>query len=287
MKSPPFAYARAGSADEALELLAEGGEDARVLAGGQSLLPMLAYRLARPTHLVDIGGAGTLSRARSTDEELVVDALVSHARLERTALTGAHRLLSDAAACIGHLPIRVRGTLGGSLAHADPAAELPLVALALDASMLLRTAGGERRVTAAQFFLGPFTTALEPDELLTALVVPAAPGGAQAAFAEFAVREGDFALVSVAVVLASDAGRISHVRIVLGGVEGTPLRARAAEAVLSGEAPGAAAYAAAAAAAAAECDPGSDQHASAIYRRELVAVLVRRALERAGGGSPS
>ena len=121
---------------------------------------------------------------------------------------GAHRLLADAAACIGHLPIRVRGTIGGSLAHADPAAELPLAALALDASMLVRSASAERRVAAEEFFLGPFTTALEPDELLTALVVPAAPAGAGAAFAEFAVREGDFALVSVAVVIAVAGGRI-------------------------------------------------------------------------------
>ena len=281
MKAPPFAYARAASAEEALELLAEAGEDAKVLAGGQSLLPLLAYRLVRPTHLVDVGGAATLSTVRPAGGELVLDALVRHAQIERMALAGAHVLLREAASSIGHVPIRVRGTIGGSLAHADPAAELPLAAVALDASVLLRSLTGERSIPAASFFHGPFTTALAPGELLTALVVPPAPAGAVAAFAEFAVRAGDFALACVAVVLACGNGRVRHVRIVLGGVDATPLRARTAEALLSGEPPAPEAIAATAAAAAAECDPVSDQHASAVYRRELVGVLVRRCLERA------
>jgi CO/xanthine dehydrogenase FAD-binding subunit len=281
VKAPPFAYARASSAEQALDLLAEAGEDAKVLAGGQSLLPLLAYRLGRPTHLVDVGGAGALTQARGEGGELVVDALVRHARLERMPLGGAHRLLAEAAACIGHLPIRTRGTLGGSLAHADPAAELPIAAVALDASMLVRSRSGERRVPAESFFQGPFTTAIEAGDLLTALIVPPSPPAAVPSFAEFAVRAGDFALVSVAVVLACSDGRARHVRIVLGGVEATPLRARSAETLLLGEAPTRDAIAAAAARAAAGCDPGSDPHASATFRRELVEVLVRRCLERA------
>ena len=150
--------------------------------------------------------------------------------------------------------------------------------------MVVRSASGERLVPAGSFFHGPFTTAVEPDELLTALVAPGPPEGASAAFAEFAVRAGDFALVSAAVVVAAGEGRVCHARIVLGGVEATPFRAAAAERLLTGEQPSAEAIAAAAAAAAAECDPGSDQHASAAYRRELVAVLVRQCLERASGG---
>lgn len=282
MKAPPFAYARAESVEEALDLLAEGGDEAKVLAGGQSLLPLLAYRLLRPTHLVDLGGAATLSTFRPAEAgELVLDALVRHADVERMALAGAHGLLCEAAAAIGHLPIRVRGTVGGSLAHADPAAELPLAVLALDASLVLRSVTGERRVPAESFFEGPFTTALAPGELLTALVVPPAPAGATSAFAEFAVRAGDFALASVAVVGACDDGRVRHLRIALGGVDATPVRARAAEALLSGELPGRDAIAAAAAAAAAECDPVDDQQASVRFRRELVDTLVRRCLERA------
>ena len=141
MKAPPFAYARARSAEDALALLAEGGEDAKVIAGGQSLLPMLAYRLARPTHLVDIGGAGSARRRDGRRRASWCSTRSSRTpRLEQLPLAGAHRLLSEAAACIGHLPIRVRGTLGGSLAHADPAAELPLAAVALDASLVLRSA---------------------------------------------------------------------------------------------------------------------------------------------------
>jgi carbon-monoxide dehydrogenase medium subunit/6-hydroxypseudooxynicotine dehydrogenase subunit alpha len=284
MKSPPFAYARAESAEEALELLAEGGDDAKVLAGGQSLLPLLAYRFARPTHLVDVSALGALTQYRGADGELVLDALVRHAALERMQFAGANGLLSEAAACIGHLPIRMRGTLGGSLAHADPAAELPLAALALDAEMLVRSADEERRVPAAAFFHGPFTTAVDQGALLTALVVPQQPPGARAAFAEFAVRAGDFALVSAAVVIARAEGQVEHVRIVLGGVEATPFRASDAESVVAGETASADAIAAAAAAAAAECDPGTDQHAGAGYRRRLVAVLVRQCLERACHG---
>jgi CO/xanthine dehydrogenase FAD-binding subunit len=281
VKAPPFAYARARSTDDALMLLAEAGDDAKVLAGGQSMLPLLAYRLIRPTHLVDVGGLARLSAPSAGDGELVVDALVRHAELERMPLTGAQGLLAEAAGLIGHVPIRTRGTLGGSLAHADPAAELPVAAVALDASIVARSAAAERRIPAASFFLAPFMTALEPYELVTGLAVPAAPRGAGAAFTEFAVRAGDFALASAAVVIACEGGLIDHVRIVLGGVDAIPLRVSAAEELLIGAAPGADAFASAAAAASAACDPVSDQRGSAQYRRELVAAMVRGSLTRA------
>lgn len=281
MKAPPFAYARAATTEEALDLLAESGDDAKVLAGGQSLLPLLAYRLIRPSHLVDVCGVGRLSTARPDEGELVLDALVRHAEVERMPYAGTHALLGEAAAAIGHLPIRNRGTLGGSLAHADPAAELPLVAVALDASVALRSVAGERRVTAESFFRGPFSTALAAGELLTALVVPPPLPDAGTAFAEFAVRAGDFALASVAVVLGHRDGHIHHVRIVLGGVDAMPLRARDAEALLADEPPTKEAIGAAAAAAASECDPVTDQHGSALFRRELVFALVQQCLQRA------
>ena len=281
MKAPPFAYARATTTEDALRLLAEAGDDSKVLAGGQSLLPLLAYRLIRPSHLIDVGGIGALSTARSSDGELVLDGLVRHADLERMELSGAHGLLGEAAAAIGHLPIRTRGTLAGSLAHADPAAELPLATVALDASVAIRSLTGERLVSAESFFRGPFTTALAPDELVTALVVPPSVAGTGAAFAEFAVRAGDFAIASAAAVVRVDNDRVEYVRIALGGVDATPLRAQNAEASLSGEQPTADAAAAAAAAAAAECDPVSDQRGSAVFRRELVATLTRQCLDRA------
>ena len=281
MKAPPFAYARAATTEDALGLLAEAGSEAKILAGGQSLLPLLAYRLIRPTHLVDIGGIGSLSAARPGKGEVVLDGLVRHATIEQMDLVGSHVLLRETAAAIGHLPIRTRGTLAGSLAHADPAAELPIAAVALNGSVALRSIRGERLVAAESYFRGPFTTALEPDELLTALVVPPSPDGAGASFVEFAVRAGDFAIAAAAVVVGLEDDRVGHLRIVLGGVDATPLRANAAEALLSGERPTLEAIAAAAAAAAAQCDPVSDQRGSATFRRELVDTLVQQSLKRA------
>jgi CO/xanthine dehydrogenase FAD-binding subunit len=277
VKPPPFRYARARSLDEALALLAAEGEDAKPLAGGQSLLPALAFRLVRPSALVDLGPIAELDHVRREGGTLRIGALRRHAALEQEEeLTGAWAALREAAALVGHLPIRSRGTFGGSLAHADPAAELAVAALALDAELVLRGPAGERRVPAEEFFLGPFTTALAPGELLTEVALPQAPAGARGAFEEFSVRAGDYALASACVVVAAEGGVISHARVALGSVGPTPLRARAAErALLEGAPPEDVS-----AAAAAECDPGSDVHADAGYRRRLVAVLVRRALER-------
>lgn len=282
MKAPPFRYARAESLEETVALLEAEGEDAKLLAGGQSLVPALAFRLLRPSALVDLGGVSELDFLRREGGALRLGALRRHASLEREPeLTGAWGALREAAALVGHLPIRTRGTLGGSIAHADPAAELPVAALALDAHVVLRSSSGERTLAASDLFLAPYATALAPDEVLTEVVLPAAPADAAGAFEEFSIRAGDYALASACVVVAVEEGRLTHARVALGSVGPTPLRALSAERTLLEQPVGPAAVRDAAREAAAECDPGSDGHADAAYRRRLVSVLVRRALERA------
>jgi carbon-monoxide dehydrogenase medium subunit/6-hydroxypseudooxynicotine dehydrogenase subunit alpha len=271
VKLPSFAYARATSVEEALELLDEGGGEAKLLAGGQSLVPMLAYRLLRPARLVDVDsvpGLGAIS-----DGEL--GALVRHAQLERAPLRGAHRLLPLAARHVGHVPIRTRGTLGGSLAHADLAAELPAAALALEARVLARSPRGERELDMDAFLLGPFTTALEPDEMILALRLPPAPPRSYAAFHEFALRSGDFALASAAVVTVLDErGAVERARVVVGAVEPMP---RAFD-VLAGAWLEEDAIVEAAQTIADSCEPVDDRNLDAATRRDLVAALVRDAL---------
>jgi carbon-monoxide dehydrogenase medium subunit/6-hydroxypseudooxynicotine dehydrogenase subunit alpha len=287
VKPPPFAYARAASVEDALGLLADAGDGAKLLAGGQSLLPLLAFRIARPTHLIDIDGVDSLEGTSRRDDGLVIGALTRHAALERMPLQGGERLLAEAAALIGHVPIRARGTIGGSVAHADPAAELPVALLALDAQVIVRSAAGERTVPAEGFFLGPFLTALAPDEAITAVVVPPESRAARAAFAEFAVRAGDFALASAAVVAWSgDDARVSRARVALGGVDGTPLRAAEAERALGGAELTQEAVLEIAGIAATACEPADDPLVGAAYRRALVRQLVREALERIRGSLP-
>jgi CO/xanthine dehydrogenase FAD-binding subunit len=282
VKAPPFAYARAGTVDEALELLADAGDEAKLLAGGQSLVPVLAYRLVRPSHLVDIDAAPGLDGIEVRDGGLELGALVRHARLEHADLAGAHRLLALAARHIGHVPIRVRGTLGGSLAHADPAAELPVAAIALDARIVVRSAAGEREVTAHEFFLGPFTTALAPDEMVVAVRVPPAPPGSVAGFGEFALRSGDFALAAAGVVVeCGQDGAVRAASVVVGAVEPAPRRLPDAEAALLGTRLTPDAIAAAARAAADTCEPVDDRFLDAATRRDLVAAVVRDALAQA------
>ena len=279
MKLPPFAYARAKTVDEALELLREAGGEAKLLAGGQSLVPVLAYRLMRPSHIVDIDSVTGLDGIAEQNGELELGALVRHARLEQARLRGAHGLLALAAGHIGHVPIRTRGTLGGSLAHADPAAELPVAALALEARVVLRSAAGEREVATDRFLLGPFTTAIAPDEMIVALRIPAAAPRSYAGFREFSLRSGDFALVSAGVaVVCEEDGAVSRARIVVGGVESSPrLMSDAGDAVV-GKRLQADTIAAAARAAAASCEPVADRNVDAATRRDLVAALVREAL---------
>lgn len=282
MKLPAFAYRRADSVDEALAALAEHGGDAKVLAGGQSLVPVLAFRLVRPALLVDVNGIDGLSAVEREDGGLRIGALVRHAALERAPeLDGPWRALREAAAYVGHYPVRVRGTFGGSIAHADPAAELAVVATTFDASVVVRSAGGARSIGAGDLFVAPFTTTVAPDELVVGVELPAPPAGTVAAFEEFAPRSGDFALASACVAVALEGGRVSWSRIGLGSVAATPLRAPEAESLLVGSDGGEDAIEAAAAAAAAGCDPGSDAQGDAGYRRHLVGVLVGRALRRA------
>ena len=229
MKPPPFAYFAPTSVQEAAQLLAEHGDDAKVLAGGQSLIPLLSLRLARPAVLVDLNGVDELSFI-DANGSTTIGAMTRHRTVERSAVVAVNvPLLAAAVPYIGHAAIRTRGTVGGSLSHADPAAELPAVALALDATFVARSAkGGEREIAAVDFFAGYFTTALEPDEVLTSIRFPNAAPGTGVSVQEMARRHGDFAMVAAAVSLAPD----GDARIALINVGDRPVRATEAEAAL-------------------------------------------------------
>ena len=282
MKPPRFEYHRAGSVDEAVELLGEYADEAKVLAGGQSLVPLLSLRLARPAHLVDMNRVAELGTI-ANGNGLTLGAMVRHRAIERSGVvrTG-NPLLSDAVRYIGHAAIRNRGTIGGSIAHADPAAELPAVLLALDGEVDARSTRGTRRVPAATLFEGFLTTSLEPDELVTAVRVPQWPAGTGWSFHEFSRRSGDFAIVGVAVtVRLGGNGNVADARLAFSGVAQVPVRATAAEAALAGAAPSDELWKSAAQAAAAPLAPGSDIHGSAAYRKHLAATLAERALREA------
>jgi carbon-monoxide dehydrogenase medium subunit len=282
MKPPPFDYYRAASLAEAVDLLATHGPDAKLLAGGQSLLPMMKLRLAQPTALVDLNRARDLAYVRCDDGALAFGALARLSELESETVRTLCRPLAVAAPHIGHAAIRHRGTVCGSLAHADPAAELPALALALDAEMRVRGPRGERTVAAKDFFVTYLTTALEPGEILAEARFPVLPAGAGSAFIELARRHGDYAIVSVACVVTVGGGRrIERARIALGSVADRAVRAADAEAALVGREGGPALFASAAAAAAASLDPPSDVHGSGAYRRTVAQVLVERALAEA------
>ncbi|HZT67025.1 MAG TPA: xanthine dehydrogenase family protein subunit M [Acidimicrobiales bacterium] len=279
MKPPPFEYRAPTSVEEALDLLWEHGDEARPLAGGQSLVPLMALRLARPSLLVDLAGVAGLDAIGSANGSVTVGAMVRERAAERSAeIAGSAPLLAAALPLIGHPAIRSRGTVGGSLSHADPAGELPAVALAAEAVMVARSHQGERTIPAADFFTGYFSTALAPDELLTEVRWPEAADGSGAAFEEVARRHGDFAMVGVAAMVSLEAGKITSARLALSGVSDTPVRAGDAEAALVGVAPGDEAFGEAAQLAAAALSPPSDLHGSSAYRRHVAGVLVRRAL---------
>lgn len=282
MKPPPFEYHAAASLDDALSLLADHGDDAKVLAGGQSLLPLLALRLARPEHLVDINRLDELSTIANGDG-LRIGALVRQRTVERSAdVAAANPLLAGAVRFIGHTAIRNRGTVGGSVAHGDPAAELPTVLVALDGEVEVSSRRGSRRVAASDLYSGFLTTALEADELLTAVHLPAWPAGAGWSFQEFSRRTGDFAIAGVAAALRLDGkGTITEARIALSGMAQTPVRATVAEATLVGQAPSVELWVAASADAVAGLEPPSDLHGTREYRRHLAGVLIRRALQEA------
>jgi aerobic carbon-monoxide dehydrogenase medium subunit len=282
MKPAPFAYHAPPTVADAVSALAEYGDDAKVLAGGQSLVPMLALRLSRPAHLVDVNGVAELSGARREDGHLVVGAVTRHAALERDGEIGAAvPLLRLAAPHIGHFQIRSRGTLGGSLAHADAAAELPAVARALDAEIVVRGPSGMRTIPAAQFFQMIFTTALEPDELLTAVRFPVWGPGSGFAVEEIARRHGDFALAGAVCAVQVAAGRIDRVALTMFGMGSVPERLDALEKSLARAAVDGLDLDDIGEQGLAALDPPADVHATGNYRKKVGAVLIGRALSTA------
>ncbi|HUP25575.1 MAG TPA: xanthine dehydrogenase family protein subunit M [Thermoanaerobaculia bacterium] len=283
MKPAPFRYFAPRSLEEALHLLAEHGDEAKPLAGGQSLVPAMNFRLARPGVLVDLNRVAELAYVTADGGALRIGAMTRQRAAERHPLVLARApLLAEALGHVAHPQIRNRGTVGGSLAHADPAAELPAVALALDATLTLRRAGGERRVRAAEFYVGLFATALVPGELVSEVSFPALAPGTGVAFEEISRRHGDYALVGAAAVVRLDeSGRIAECSLCYLSVGETPLLATSATAELAGTTPSESGFERAAAAAAAAADPSSDIHASSDFRRHLMRVLGSRALARA------
>ena len=283
MKPAPFIYFAPHSVEEVLELLQEHGDEAKLLAGGQSLVPLLALRLARPSALVDIGRVPGLAGISESNGTVTFGAMTRERQAERSVVVRQRLpLFADALPLIGHAAIRTRGTVGGSLAHADPAAELPAVALALDAKLTVRSAArGARTIGAEDFFQGFLTTALEPDEMLLEAAFPAALPGTGTSFMEAARRHGDFAVVGAGASVTLDAGVVADSRIVLIGVAGTAVRPQPAEAALLGTTGAAGDLAAAADAAIVGLDPPADLHGTSAYRRHVAGVMVTRALERA------
>jgi aerobic carbon-monoxide dehydrogenase medium subunit len=283
MKPAAFRYHAPKTVEEAVAMLAEyAPDDGRVLAGGQSLVPTMAFRLARPHHLIDINGIAALDRIAVEDGRLIIGAGVRHQAFRRPVVAGPlGELLSTVMHHIAHYPIRTRGTFCGSVAHADPASEWCLVAATLGAEMVARSTRGVRFIAAEDYFQGIMTTALEPDELLAEVRLPLLPAATRWGFYEFNRRAGDFALGMALVAYDVANGAITAPRVGVGGAEAHPRRIAEAEAQLAGAPPGAAAFTAAGAAAAAAIDPLTDAQTDAIYRRELVAVVTRRALERA------
>jgi aerobic carbon-monoxide dehydrogenase medium subunit len=282
MKLPQVGYEAPRTVAEALELLAEHQDEANVLAGGQSLIPLLALRLARPTVLVDINGIAGLSGVSATDGWVAIGAMTREYVAEDSGtVAGAVPLLAAALPLVGHEAIRSRGTIGGSLAHADPAAELPAVARALDAEFVVRGPSGERVVPAAEWFQGYLTTSRRPDELLVEVRFPAAGPGTGTSFQEVARRNGDFAIVGLAVSLTLSGGVISDARLAFAGLSDLPVRAAGAEDLLTGERPAAELFDAAARRATSDIDPPADLHGSSDYRKKVAAALVRRGLRAA------
>jgi len=284
LKPAPFRYARPQNLADAVELLASAGDDVKILAGGQSLVPMLNLRLVRPAVLIDLNGVPGLDHITSSPSGgLAIGALVRHAALAGSAVVVERApLLAEAARHVGHPAIRHRGTLGGSLAHADPAAELPAALVALGAELRLHGRRGARTIQASEFFLGLMTTALAADEILLEIRVPRqGPGWG---FAEVVRRAGDFALAGVVALVAraGPSGPCESARVVGFGVGDRPLRFAAAEEILTSPSRDpSAALTQAAAAAAGTCDPPDDVHASAEYRRHLAAVLTEEAVSQA------
>jgi carbon-monoxide dehydrogenase medium subunit len=284
MKLPPFDYACPATLPEAVQLLATHDGEAKAVAGGQSLVPMLAFRLAQPTLLVDLRRLADLRGIRISEKGITLGAMVRWRDIEDDdRLATAHPLLKAAIADVAHYQVRNRGTVGGSLAHADPAAEMPGIAITCDAEIAVVGKSGARVIQAADFFQGALTTALTPDEIIVEVRLPAWPERRRWGFEEFARRRGDFAMAGAAVFYdQNENGKARNAHVGVIGVADRPLRLPSVEDVLNGRIIDQAAIAAAEAATCAAVDPQDDIHASAAYRRALVGTMVERALKRAG-----
>jgi aerobic carbon-monoxide dehydrogenase medium subunit len=282
MKLPPVEYEAPTTVAEAVDLLASYDDEASVLAGGQSLIPLLALRLARPAVLIDINGLDELSGVSVTDGWVAIGATTrEYVAEESETVAHALPLLAAALPLIGHEAIRSRGTIGGSLAHADPAAELPAVARALDAEFVVRGPLGDRVIPAAEWFEGYLTTSRRSDELLLEVRFPAAGPGTGISFQEVTRRHGDFAIVGLAASLVLSGGVIGDARLAFAGLSDVPVRATAAEDLLVGERPSTELFEEAAHRATGDIDPPGDLHGSPDYRKTVAAVLVRRGLPAA------
>ncbi|HVM13470.1 MAG TPA: xanthine dehydrogenase family protein subunit M [Egibacteraceae bacterium] len=287
MKPPPFRYVRPSSVDEALAALSEHGDEAKVIAGGQSLVPMMNLRLARPAVLVDINTL-PLDDVHVEDDRLRLGATVRQSRLIADERIGAAvPLLSRCARFIAHPAIRTRGTVCGSLCHADPTAELPLASVLLGGRVQLSSTRGTREVEADRFFVGAFTTTVEPDELVVGVTFPVERDDARVSFVEISERAGDFALAAVAARVTLSNGALDDVAIGVAGGGAAPVRATAAEDLLAGAEPSAEALRQAASVAVDGVEPAGDVHASAGFRRRLLGVMVERGLQEAIAGAMS
>ena len=282
MKPVAFAYHAPATVEDAIALLTRYGGEAKLLAGGQSLMPLLNFRLSRPAALVDLNAIPSLAYIREKDGEVRFGAMTRQRTIEFSPLVRQRLpLLTEATALVGHLPIRTRGTIGGSLAHADPSAEYPAVLAALDGTVVVRSPRGERALRPAELFQSYLTTSLGPDEILVEVRLPAMAAGAGFAFEEFSRRHGDFAIVGIATMLVGDGQHCATARLATAGAGPVPMRLRSAEEILERDGLSEAAVEAAARRAAELVEPDSDIHASAAYRRNLTRVLTGRALRRA------
>ena len=282
MKLPYVEYEAPATVAEAVGLLATHEDEASVLAGGQSLIPLMALRLARPAVLIDINRLDELSGVSVTDGSVAIGAVTREYMAEESeTIADAVPLLAAALPLIGHEAIRSRGTIGGSLAHADPAAELPAVALALDAEFVVRSRAGERVIPASEWFEGYLATSRRPDELLVEVRFPAAAPGTGVSFQEVARRHGDFAIVGLAAALTLAGGVISDARLAFAGVADVPVRAADAEDLLVGESPSDELFDEAARRGCDGIDPPADLNGSSQYRKKIAATLVRRGLQAA------
>lgn len=282
MKPAPFEFYAPATIEAMVELLAKFGDDGKIIAGGQSLIPTMNFRLARPAYLFDVNGVGELDFLRIVSGQLRIGALTRHAAFQRSVVDGPlGRLLTEVVRHIAHYPIRQRGTFCGSVAHADPASEWCLLTTTLEAEIVARSHAGERVLKASDYFLGTFSTQLRPDELLTEVRLPVLDNSWHGGFYEFSRRAGDFGISMAVAALKIESGKVVSARLGIGGVEGRPRRIKEAEHVLVGGAPNKASFADAAEIVSRLVDPMNDPHATAAYRRHLARTTTIRALERA------